>query len=187
MDIDIALVGRGEILAGAGPGKKVFRKLLEKTQNEITEPELVFLDFRNVEVATASFLRESVVAYRDTIRGRRSPYYPVVANANMNVIEELGALTELRGDVLMSCSKTSSGKVTEVQPIGTLEAKQQVTFDLVSRKGETDAGELWRNTVDQEGVSQTAWNNRLASLAALGLVVEVRHGRSKRYRPLWVG
>jgi hypothetical protein len=32
---------------------------------------------------------------------------------------------------------------------------------------------------------QTAWNNRLASLAGLGLVVELSQGRAKRYRSLF--
>ena len=37
----------------------------------------------------------------------------------------------------------------------------------------------------RKGVQQTAWNNRLAALAAVGLVVEVSAGRTKRYKPLF--
>jgi len=39
---------------------------------------------------------------------------------------------------------------------------------------------------ESEGVKQTAWNNRLAALAGLGLVVELSQGRAKRYRPLFM-
>ena len=35
--------------------------------------------------------------------------------------------------------------------------------------------------------SPTAWNNRLASLAMLGLVAEISQGRSKHYKPIFEG
>ena len=62
-----------------------------------------------------------------------------------------------------------------------------MTFDLVQERGETDAGELMRDHGEKEGVKQTAWNNRLASLAGLGLVIEIAQGRAKRYKPLFEG
>jgi hypothetical protein len=36
-----------------------------------------------------------------------------------------------------------------------------------------------------EHVKQTAWNNRLAALSTLGLVIEINQGRAKKYRPLF--
>ena len=36
-----------------------------------------------------------------------------------------------------------------------------------------------------EKVKQTAWNNRLAALANLGLILELNQGRAKRYRTLF--
>jgi hypothetical protein len=87
----------------------------------------------------------------------------------------------------MACT-VESGQVTESCLIGHLDPKQQLTFDLVQRHRETDAGELMREYAGSERVkSPTAWNNRLASLAALGLVVEVSQGRSKRYKPIFEG
>jgi len=69
--------------------------------------------------------------------------------------------------------------------LGNLDPKQQLAFDLVNQRGETDATELMRDF--GEGLkSATGWNNRLASLAALGVVIEVSQGRSKRYRPVLV-
>jgi hypothetical protein len=35
-----------------------------------------------------------------------------------------------------------------------------------------------------EAVGATAWNNRLTSLAAKSLVVEILQGRTKKYRPV---
>jgi NAD(P)-dependent dehydrogenase (short-subunit alcohol dehydrogenase family) len=73
--------------------------------------------------------------------------------------------------------------------VGELEGKQQqLTFRLVQDHGETDAEGLIREHGAQERVKHaTPWNNRLSALASLGLVVETRQGRLKRYRPLLKG
>jgi hypothetical protein len=65
---------------------------------------------------------------------------------------------------------------------------QRRTLDLVLERGETDAGELMRaHGAEERTTHTTAWNNRLASLAFLGLLVEKSHGRAKKYRPLFEG
>ena len=48
------------VLAGARAGRRMLGRLLERVGNDPQEPELLFLDFDGVQVATASFLRESV-------------------------------------------------------------------------------------------------------------------------------
>ncbi|MDR4308494.1 hypothetical protein IHQ68_17890 [Chelatococcus sambhunathii] len=161
-------------------------RLVEATTAEPANPEPVFLDFSSVQVATASYLRESVLAFRDLVRGRRSTFYPVIANANDDVRDELKELMRLRGDVLMVCTLGPAGDVNMARLIGDLDPKQRMTFDLVHEHGETDAGELMRAYGESEGLKHTtAWNNRLAALAARGLLMEVSQGRAKRYRPLF--
>ena len=49
----------------------------------------------------------------------------------------------------------------------------------------TDAAQLMREHGETENVKQTAWNNRLAALTSLGLVVELSAGRAKKYRALF--
>lgn len=176
-----------DVLAGALTGKKVLAKLVELTDQEPAAPEAVFLDFDRVKVATASFLRETVLAYRDTIRRRRSNFYPVIANANDLVEEELKVLVTSDSDVLMLCTLDENNHPHEPRILGKLDPKQRLTFDLVQRRQETDAAELMREHGENEGVKQTAWNNRLSALATLGLVVELSEGRAKRYRPLLAG
>lgn len=188
MRIDMDSIGGGPILAGALQGKAALARLLEAVPNEPEEPQPAFLDFGRVDVATASFLRESVVAFRNVIRNRASHYYPVISNANDSVRDELLELAAARGDVFMTCILAASGEVSGTALWGELEAKQRLTFDLVKQYGETDAGELMRAYGEREKTRHaTAWNNRLSSLAALGLVVEMRSGRLKRYRPLFKG
>jgi hypothetical protein len=180
--------GKGAVLAGALNGRSAFGRLLQLFAAEPGQPEPVFLDFGGIEVATASYLRECVLALRDAIRGRDSHYYPVIANPNESVRDELLELARARGDVLMTCALAEDGTVSRAAIIGDLEEKQLLTFRLVQQHGETDAGELMRAYGKREKMRHaTAWNNRLSALASLGLVVEMRRGRLKRYRPLFEG
>ncbi len=185
MRIYMSKLGNAEVLAGAVNGRKVFEKLLEHTEKEPALPEPLFLDFAGVNVATASFLRETVLAYRDAVRRRRSNFYPVIANANQVVEEELKILVSTDGDVLMLCLLDENEIPHEPRLLGKLDPKQRLTFDLVQKRGVTDAAELMRDHGEGENIKKTAWNNRLAALAGLGLVVELVEGRTKRYRPLF--
>ena len=175
-----------QMLAGAITGRKALARLVECTNINPAQPEEIYLDFEGVEVATASFLREAVFAFRDAIRRDRPNYYPVVANANELVEDELKVLLGSRGDALLLCALDEKGKPSHPRLLGDLETKQKATFDLV-QCGETDAAQLMKNHGKTEGVKQTAFNNRLAALAALGLIAEITEGRAKRYRPVMGG
>jgi hypothetical protein len=187
MRIKLREIAKMPILAGALNGRRALNTLLDMVEKEPSSPEPVFLDCSEIEVATASYLRESVLAFRDVIRGRRSKLYPVIANASDEVREELEEVLRPRGDVLMSCTLDRKGLVSQPALIGDLDPKQKITFDLVCERGETDASELMREYGENERVKQTAWNNRLVSLAGLGLIVEITQGRAKRYKPLFAG
>ena len=178
------LGSRSGILAGAINGQKALANMLEQMKDEPAKPEELFLDFSGVQVATASFLREAVFAFREKVRGRRSNFYPVVANATSAVEDELKVLVQSDNSVLMLCSLDRKGRPNKARLVGNLDAKQRLTFDLV-QKGVTNAGQLMREHGENEKVTQTAWNNRLAALTALGLVVEMNAGRAKKYRPLF--
>ena len=175
------------VCAGAQAGHAVLVKLLAHVTREPALPEPVFLDFEGIEVATASFLRESVLSFRDLVRKRRSSYYPVVANTNEKTREELMILLDLKGDALLSCDLDEDERDANVQLLGRLEGKQQLAFELVRKRGETDATQLQIEFGESEGVKQTAWNNRLAALSASGLIVETSRGRAKKYRPILKG
>jgi hypothetical protein len=174
-----------DVLAGAENGRRLLAKLVEMTGRDPQAAETLFLDFAGIEVATASFLRESVLLFRDAVRNRRSNFYPVIANANDLIAEELRLLCSSRGEVIMLCTLRDNGSVADPHIAGELDPKQSITFNLVQERGETDAAELMREHGEGEGVKQTAWNNRLATLANLGLVVEISQGRAKRYKPVF--
>ena len=135
MKISLLAIGGRDGLAGALNGRSALNALLSMTATEPANPEPVFLNFTGIEVATASFLRESILAFRAIVRGRRSKFYPVVANPNDAVREELLELLMPRGDVLMLCALDEADAVTMAAPLGELDPKQRLTFDLVHEHG----------------------------------------------------
>lgn len=176
------LVGHKAILTGSLAGRKVLSHLIAAMQ-PAAETEIVFLDFAGIDVATSSFLRECVVGFRDFARNGSSNLYPVVANVSPTVAEELEFFARQRGDVFWSCKRDASGHLSDISLVGELEPVLRVTFDHIKRLGAATAPQL-AAIGDDEKIGPTAWNNRLSSLAAKGLVVERRVGKTKSFAPL---
>lgn len=170
------------VLAGAISGRRLLSALIAATPSADV-PTFAFLDFSEVQVATASFLRESVIGFRDYARQSLPNIYPVVANLPAAVTEELDFFVRARGDVLLSCSLASDGNVTGARLIGDLDPVQRATFDAVREFGAISAPELAARFADQH-IGPTAWNNRLSALACKGLLIERRQGKSKSFSPL---
>lgn len=176
-----------EICAGAQAGRELLARLLPLIGNEPPQPGPLFLDFTGVQVATASYLRESVFGLRDLLRARKSNLYPVLVNLTQHIRDELKLILPLWGEALLSCELQTDGVIKEVELLGRLDEKQQRIFTWIEERGQTDASELQQEFGASEGIQQTAWNNRLAALATAGLIVETSRGRSKSYRSLLRG
>jgi hypothetical protein len=175
-----------DLLAGASDGRAAFKVLLEKTQIEPEGPTPLVIDFDGISVATASYLREAVFTLKTFLRTANSKFYPVVANAKPTVVEELAVIAGARDENLLVATISSDGKVENQRIIGQLDPKQASTFERVNSLGRTTAGDLNRMFGEADGVSApTVWNNRLASLAAAGLILEYTQGRAKFYQPLF--
>jgi hypothetical protein len=183
--LDVAELAGGSILAGAPSGRQLYATLVGSLPEDPAYPEPLFLNFQRVEVATASFLRESVLAFRTFVRGRKSSFYPAIANATAEIIDELVELTYARGDVVMVCTIDDDGQILRCQLVGKLDPMQQITFDLVNELGETTTNQIMK--ADDSKIKATAWNNRLSSLSSLGLICERSQGRTKIYKPLFRG
>jgi len=171
------------VLAGRLSGKRAFVTALEQL-SEMAEPTLVLLDFGGVYLATSSFLSEVVLPLRDHLRLRCPPGYAVAANLKEEVREEFEEMLRRSGDALLICAADATGHISGVQLCGKLDDKLRETLSLVSRKHETTAAQLYEESREVDAVGATAWNNRLASLAAKSLVVEILQGRTKKYRPV---
>ena len=186
MIIDMAdLVGK-DVFAGAVNGKAVFASCISSTSGEPDEPTALLLDFSGIEVATASALRESVVALKAYKRSIGSKLYPVLANINESIVDEVQVLMDAKNDAIVSCDLDNRETTFNVRLIGKLDPKQAMTFGLVKQLNGADAGRLMKEFGEQEQTtSTTAWNNRLAGLVQRGLLREFVSGRAKFYRPLF--
>jgi hypothetical protein len=184
--IDVAAIGGDGVLAGAGVGRRVCAGLLEAA-GIAREPTICLVDFQGVSIATASFLREAVLRLRDAARAQGSPLYPVVANASHAVREELDDLLRRSSEAMVACRTNAGGLPDSPELLGELEPKQHLALNLLREAGEADVATLQSLDRSGERVGHTAWNNRLAALAAKGVVIETQRGRVKRYRPILPG
>lgn len=177
----VVLTGGAPVLSGAQAGRQLLGKLVAAARPS-AEPEPVYLDFDGVTVATASFLREGVTAFRDHVRATLPGLYPVIANASPSVSEELEFFLRHRKDAMWSCRLTPAGEVRDPKILGELDEAHRSTFDLVARLGTASAPSLAAQS--RENLTPTAWNNRLSSLAARGLLIERRSGKTKTFAPV---
>ena len=170
-----------ESLFGVPAGRACLSKLIEEAQ-ETDSAATLFLDFDGIASATVSFLREGPLAFRELLGTRSSNLYPVFANLTPPVVDSLRDYLDLVGDAVFACDLGRDEVPRNTQLIGRLESKQRLTFDAVRIRRETTAAQLAEECGDKEDVGVTAWNNRLAGLVAKRLLVEVRSGRSKKFR-----
>lgn len=185
MKIGMKVIANNKVLAGAIAGKTVFVDLIRQTDAEPLEPAALILDFAGIDVATASFLRETVFALKTYMRARQSKLYPVVANLNNEIRDELSVLTEAMNDVIISCVTDDVGIPSDVRLIGKLDPKQKLVFDFITKNRIADANTLKQKLGDSEKNKTTnVWNNRLAGLVARGVVREFSIGRTKFYKAI---
>jgi hypothetical protein len=174
---------QGAIASGAQQGRLVLSRLIAQTEPRGV-PTVAYLDFDGIEVATSSFLRESVVGFKEYCRKQQPSIYPVVANAGDAVREELQFFLKSQGDAMWACALTSDGAWSQAGVLGraSLDPGQLEAFDAVcARKGKT-ATEL-KNQADgpDSNIGVTGWNNRLAALSMRGLVIEHKVGKAKSF------
>lgn len=164
------------VLSGATSGRTMASKLSAAVADHGSSGSVV-LDFADVQVATASFLREAVLGFRHLVRHE----YPCIAVTNLNadVLDDLQEILVARDEVLPALPG-SEGCIDEPIVLGELDRILRDTLDAVVRMGGATARTLADKFPDQK-VGVTAWNNRLASLADLGLVICEQRGRTKEY------
>jgi len=182
MIYSIRRLANTEVAAGAQAGRRVFVALVSAV-SQPSEPQPVFLDFKGIEAATGSFLRECVFAFRDHCRHAMENAYPVVANATAVVVEELAFYAKSQADAVWHCELSEHGRVGSPNLIGrdNLEAGQQQALKWVDELPEATAPAMTQQSGQAGGAP--ARNNRLSALAAQGLIMEQRRGKTKIFRP----
>ena len=169
-------------LAGSAMGRQMLAQMIEKTR-PMAGPTIALLDFTDVDIATGSFLREAVMGFRDFCRNAGVMIYPLKDNANTTIEEELATYLRGRNDAIWACSLGPEGQATDPHILGELDAGQMSTIQLIGQHHPISAPELAKLRPDDK-IGTTAWNNRLATLSAKGMLKEVRHGKTKLFSPV---
>lgn len=180
--INISQMENGDpVLAGLLRGQQLYNKLISQMPRSAV-PQTLFLDFRNVDLATGSYLRESILGLKRYCRNEGLNIYPVLANINEDTLQELELALKAQSDAIFICNLDARDRVSSVRLVGILEDKDLKTFEALSKCQEVDAASLAEQYATQERIGPTGWNNRLAGLVAKGIVKEIRRGRAKFYR-----
>jgi hypothetical protein len=84
---------------------------------------------------------------------------------------------------LLCAHRLNDESIEEAKLLGHLDPMLVLTLKAAGKHGTVTAPELYRAS-PHEGVTVTAWNNRLNDLHALRLVRRIRAGRAWKYQPL---
>jgi len=169
-------------LAGSAMGRQMLASLIGESK-PVGGPTVAYLDFTGIDIATGSFLREAVMGFRDFSRNAMGILYPVVANANPTIEEELSVYLQDRNDAIWACVLDDAGGVSQPHILGVLDAAHQTTLQLILEHRRISAPELAKLRPD-EGIGVTAWSNRLATLTAKGILMEFKSGKTKSFSPV---
>jgi hypothetical protein len=163
-------------LTGVARARQLLARLIEWTAAHNARGPLL-IDFHGVDTASASFLRESVLAFRDYVRAYQPELFPVVANLDDSVREEFKVLLDQRREAMLGCRLDDTGQVSEPEVIGTLEPGVKATLAALRERGPTSPGDLL-----QGGLVASTLSNRLASLSRQGFVDWCNEGNRRMYR-----
>lgn len=166
-------------LAGTAMGRQMLAQLIAITK-PVMVPTVAYLDFGGIDIATGSFLREAVLGFRDFSRNAVGMLYPVLANANATIEEELSVYLKDRNDAIWACSLDEDHVALSPHILGELDITQMKTLQLISQHQPISAPELAK-LQPNEGIGTTGWNNRLATLAMKGVLMEIKQGKTKKF------
>lgn len=154
-------------LTGVSRARQFLAQLIGWTATQSPKGILI-LDFSEVGDASASFLRESILAFRDYARAYQPELFPVLANITATVREEFDTLLQARGEAMLGCRLDASGAVSEPEILGALERGLSETLEIIRARGQTSLKDL--RDMSRE-TKPTAWSNRIASLIRQGFIV----------------
>jgi hypothetical protein len=162
-------------LTGVARARQLLAKLIAWTADEAPKGTLI-IDFTGIADASASFLREAILAFRDYVRAYQPELFPVLANIAANVREELDTLLKARGEAMPACRIDDAGRAVDADIIGALEASLSQTLAMIRERGPLALSDLPGET------KASTWSNRLANLIRQGFIVPIPEANKRVYR-----
>jgi len=162
---------------------------------------LVIFELSAVELATTSFIKSSVLPLFQSARLSTDPNaqsmadafglpalnaYPVLANVQPEVEELADEIFGRRGFPLLSLKYSADHDLQGGRMLGYLDEALVRTMRNWPEWERHTAATLLDNFPD-EGITQTAWSNRLNDLWKARLLRRIRQGKSWSYQPVSKG
>jgi hypothetical protein len=168
----------GPHLQGKLPGKRHFARLCDVLSGT-PSGTVVNLDFKGVEVVTASWVNALFTPFFQWAGSDEIDLFPVIANLAVREWVDEFALV---ADWTHRCFLIGSGvcPLKRARAVGPLDPGQRTTLTAVLQLGPTTGAELERRW-EADAVRATAWNNRLRDLHDKRLVHKERRGREQVY------
>jgi len=186
---------------GATLGEKHIAALRKAiADGTLADGTLVILDFEGIETTNGSYLRATAlwllrcgqlsIRPDDMLVGSNDPnslrpcdVYCALANVEGEVAQEVEDFFISRPIPILIGRKLADDQIVSATLTGNLEPVLKKTLSIVSQSGAVSASDL-HTRFKTEGISVTAWNNRLADLCALRLIRRQRQGKQWIYEPL---
>jgi hypothetical protein len=155
-----------------------------KEEIGVTPVAVVIFDFKEIEFATASYLKALIFKFINPGElNQDSIVFPVLRNLS----EELKAeVISVCGSERLPCMEVideKNGELLKARIFGNLEAPLKKTLALLQKLEGGIAENLSEISIN-EGIGLSAWNNRLADLYRLRLADRTKQGRYWHYKPL---
>jgi hypothetical protein len=167
----------GKTLAGRNSGRRAFGQLCGALC-ELPRGERAVLDFRTVDVVTASWINAALVPLLDWSSTDDADLYPLIYGIGDDFLDELRLVAENSHSCFLQCNDI---KATRAKLVGSLDAGQAETLRAVTSTPGVTGAELERLHPE---VKATAWNNRLKDLFVKRLLRRERRGREQVYSPV---
>lgn len=169
----------GPVLRGKLQGKRDFARLCDLLSDTLPGT-VAYLIFTDIDLVTGSWLNAAFVPLVRWAADDRNDLFPVVCNADPEVLEELS----LVANWTHTCFLAAEGPVppTRATLVGTLDHAQRATLEAVVGLGVATGAGLERR-MSGERIGATAWNNRLKDLHGKRLLRRERRGRERVYSP----
>lgn len=165
-------------LTGVTRARQLLARLIEWTASSSPKGVLI-LDFDGVADASASFLRESILAFRDYARSYQPELFPVLANIAPSIFEEFDLLLRERREAMLACRTDGAGRPGEPAVLGVLDRALADTLDQIRARGSLTLSDLRQAAPD---INPTTWSNRLANLLRQGFIVPTPEPTRRAFR-----
>lgn len=185
---------------GAAPGQRLLSDIVGSFPRAAVGEfgAIVAFDLTDIDLATTSFLKTSVLPLFQSARLSTDPAaqtmtdafglpslnaYPVIVNAKPEVEELADEIFGRRGFPLLSLKMDANGDLTGGRMVGFLDEVLVRTMRNWGDQERHTAASL-QEKFPEQAITPTAWSNRLNDLWRARLLRRVRQGKSWIYQPV---